>query len=283
MRLALLGTGIMGFPIARNLAATGLEVAAWNRTREKAEPLGDHGVEVIDDIAEATADADVVITMLTDGDAVLDVARRVDFPGEAIWLQMSTIGFDAHEECAGLADEAGVTYVDAPVLGTKKPAEDGALIVLASGPDEARKRCDPIFDSVGSRTQWLGDAGEGQRLKVVINAWITGLVETLAETIALAEGTGVDPTSFLETIEGGPMDSVYAQMKGSAMIDRKLDPSFPLRLAAKDADLILEAADNNDLSLPLLEAVYDQMRAGVEAGHGDEDLAATIRVSSPRD
>jgi 3-hydroxyisobutyrate dehydrogenase len=280
VRVAFLGTGIMGLPMARNAAAAGLEVKAWNRTAEKAQPLGDDAT-VVEAPAEAVEGADLLVTMLSDADAVLDVVDEglLDAAGEATWVQMSTIGLAGTARCIELAKQAAVEFVDAPVLGTKQPAEKGAVTVLASGPDEARERCEPLFEAVGQRTLWLGPAGEGTRLKLVANAWVVSLIESLGETIAFAEAIGVEPESFLEAIEGGPMDSVYAQMKGKAMIEQSFEAAFPLGLAVKDARLVLDAAAEAGTSLPLLEAVRDQMQRGVELGHGDDDLAATVQAT----
>src|SRR5581483_2524819 len=167
--IAVLGTGIMGFPIARNLASAGFDVRAWNRTRERAEPLTEHGVTVADTPRAAGQDADVVITMLIDADAVEatmdgpDGALSAGRPG-LLWLQMSTVGVEAAERFATLADKAGVDYVDAPVLGTKQPAEQGELTVLASGPDELRERCQAVFDAISKNVVWVGAAGRGSRL-----------------------------------------------------------------------------------------------------------------------
>jgi 3-hydroxyisobutyrate dehydrogenase len=287
MRVAVLGTGIMGFPIARNIAAAGIEVSAWNRTAERAEPLRGHGVEVAEDVAETVEGADLVITILRDGDAVESVMTEgggVDACGDGtVWAQMSTVGLQATERLASLAADAGVRFVDAPVLGTKQPAEQGQLTVLASGPEDARGVCDPAFDAVGRETIWLDGAGDGQRLKMVANSWVVGITEAAAETLALAEKLGVPQKSFLELIEGGPLDSSYAQTKGRMMIVGEFPPSFPLELAAKDAGLILDAADGSNLRLPLLEAVRDQMNRAVELGHGDEDMAATFRAATESD
>jgi 3-hydroxyisobutyrate dehydrogenase len=283
MTLAFLGAGsTMGLGMVRNLAGAGFGVRAWNRTREKAAPLQDDGVIVTDSAAEAASGAEIVMTMLTDAGAVLDAIdgalEGLESPG--LWIQMSTIGIAGYERCAEAARGAGVTLVDAPVLGTKQPAEKGELVVLASGPDDARERCAPIFDAVGKRTLWLGEAGAGSRLKVVTNSWIVALVEGLAETIALAEGIGVDPSKFLEAIDGGPLDTAYAQMKGKAMIDRSFDPAFKLSLATKDAGLVREAIERHDLDLPVLDAVRTRLEEGVTE-HGDEDLAATFLTSAP--
>jgi 3-hydroxyisobutyrate dehydrogenase len=280
MRVAVLGTGIMGAPMARNLRSAGHDVSAWNRSAEKAQPLAEDGVEVAGSIAEAVSGADVVITMLSDADAVEAVAgEALDALDGAVLAQMSTIGLDATERLARRAEEAGVPFVDAPVSGTKQPAEQGQLLVLASGPDDVRERVEPVFDAVGSKTVWLGGAGAGQRLKLVLNAWLLGMTEALAESIALAEALEVDPKQFLEMIDGAPVGAPYAQLKGPMMIEREFPPAFPLALAAKDAGLALDAAEAAGLRLAALEAVREQMRSAVKAGHGDDDMAATIQAS----
>ena len=284
--IAVLGTGIMGAAMARNLLSAGMEVRAWNRSREKAEPLADDGATVADRPAEAAEGAGFVLTMLADADAVTEAARGEDgalsaLPEDGVWLQTSTVGLEGQEKLAGIADEHGVYYVDAPVLGTKEPAEQGQLIVLASGPEEVRERCEPVFDTVGSKTLWLGAAGAGSRLKLVTNNWIVGLLGALAETISFAEALGVDPNRFLEVIEGGPLGVPYAQMKGQMMIEEEFPTSFSANLAHKDANLVLQAAEANGLRLPLTEAAAERFDEAIYAGHGEEDMAAIYRATRP--
>ena len=268
----------MGAPMARNIAAAGHEVVAWNRTREKAE--GIHGVAVADSAANATEGADAVVTMLADGDAVGAVAPEASGDG-SLWLQMSTVGIAATERLAELAAGRGATFVDAPVLGTREPAEKGELVVLASGPDDALDRAAPVFDAVGSKVVPLGQAGNATRMKLVLNSWLVALVEGLAETIALAEAIDVDPSRFLEIIDGAPMGTPYAQLKGKAMIARDFTPSFPLSLALKDARLVREAADSAGVELPIAAVVERQFARAIETGHGDDDLAAAYSASAP--
>lgn len=282
--IALLGTGIMGAPMARNMAAAGLEVTAWNRSREKAEPLAEDGVTVADSVDGAVGAADLVITMLSAGDAVAAVAETAlpAMRDDAIWVQSSTVGLEATERLAGAAADAGVTFVDAPVLGTKQPAENGELIVLASGPEGAREPCAPAFDAIGAKTVWLGEAGAGSRMKLVVNNWLLTLTAGLAESVALAEELGLDPADFLSTIRGGPMGPAYADLKGKAMIERGFEPaSFPLSLAAKDAGLVLDAAEAEDLDLSVARAVAERFRAAEDQGHGDADMAAAYRAVRP--
>ena len=277
--IAVLGTGIMGAAMARNLLASGMEVRVWNRSREKAEPLVHNGAKVADSPAEAAEGAGFVLTMLADANVVADAADGEDgalstLPDDGVWLQTSTVGLEGQEKLAGIADGHGVYYVDAPVLGTKEPAEQGQLIVLASGPEEVRERCEPIFDAVGSKTLWLGTAGAGSRLKLVTNNWIVGLLSALAETISFAEALSVDPNQFLEVIEGGPLGVPYAQMKGQMMIEEEFPTSFSTNLARKDANLVLKAAEANGLRLPLTEAAAEHFDEAINAGHGEEDMAA---------
>jgi 3-hydroxyisobutyrate dehydrogenase len=280
--VAVIGTGIMGGPMAHNIAAAGLDTRVWNRTREKAEAV--EGATVADSPADAVDGADIVVTMLADGPAVESVmtdggaldAMRDD----AIWLQTSTVGVEAIERLAQLAEERGVTFVDAPVLGTKAPAEQGELTVLASGPDDALDKSEPVFEAIGGKTVRLGEAGGGTRLKLVINNWLLSLLGNLAETIAFAEQIGVDPRSFLEAIDGGAVGAPYAQMKGPMMLERDFPTSFPLKLALKDLELVLEAAGRHDAEMPVAGAAAQNFRRAVEQGHGDEDMAAVYHASA---
>jgi 3-hydroxyisobutyrate dehydrogenase len=276
MRVALLGTGTMGAPMGRRLLAAGHELRAWNRTRERAEPLAGDGATVCDTPAEACAGAEVVVTMLADGPAVEAAVEGLSLDGAA-WAQMSTVGLATTE---ALAARAGAGFVDAPVLGSRPQAEEGQLTVLAAGAAGARERCAPVFEAVGARTVDLGDEpGAGTKMKLVLNSWVVALVEGVAETVAFAEGLGLDPRQFLEIIDGGPMGPPYAKLKGTNMIDRSYPSTFSLRLAHKDAGLIAEAAAAAGLDLPLPQLVRERMGRAIEAGYGDDDFSATVEAS----
>lgn len=286
LTVALLGTGVMGAPMAANIARAGLAVRVWNRTAERAEPLSEHGAQVAATAAEAARDADVVVTMLADTDAVLAAMEGENgalaaMSDAAVWAQMSTVGVVGTERLMGLAGERGIAFVDAPVLGTKAPAEQGALVVLASGPDAAVDRCDPVFEAIGSRTMRVGEAGAGTRLKLVVNSWILATVENVAETVALAEALGSDPRLWLEAMKGGAMDVPYAHLKTAAILERKLEPSFRLALARKDVGLVLEAAERAGVDLGLPRVVAERFDRAIELGHGDEDMAAVYFASAP--
>jgi 3-hydroxyisobutyrate dehydrogenase len=269
----------MGAPIARNLVCAGFEVTVWNRSPGRAQPLRDDGVMVAETVAEAIETAEIFITMLADADAVLDAiddgAALDRARPKAIWIQMGTIGLEGTDCCLALASARDLTFVDAPVLGTREPAEAGELVVLGSGPEDAREGCEPVFDAIATRTIWLGEAGAGSRLKLVANAWIVTLVEGLAETLALAGALDVAPARFLEAIAGGPLDVGYARIKAKAITEQNFEPSFKLGLAAKDAGLAVDAARRRDLRLPLLATIAARFTEGIDEGHGDQDAIAT--------
>jgi 3-hydroxyisobutyrate dehydrogenase len=279
--IAVLGTGVMGAPMARNLARAGHEVRAWNRSPEKAAPLRDDGVDVREDPASAAAGADVAMTMLADADAVIDVAWRASLAPDQVWWQCSTIGLEGTERAEQLAVETGASLVDAPVLGTRVPAEEGTLVILASGPDAALDTCAPLFDAVAQRTMRLGPAGAGTRLKLAVNSWVLAVTQGAAETLALAKGLGLDPTLVFDAVDGGGLDLPYLRMKGKLMLDDDFPPSFALALAAKDAGLVVEAAERHGADVPVARAIADRFAEGVGAGYGDEDMAVTHRLSRP--
>jgi 3-hydroxyisobutyrate dehydrogenase len=274
--------GTMGFPMAANLARAGIGVRAWNRSEDKARPLTEEGAQVLSSAAEAASGAGVVLTMMADTDAVLDSIHAAipSVGADVTWLQMSTIGEAGTDRCIELARERRIAFIDAPVLGTKQPAEEAKLVILASGPGDLRDRVQPIFDAIGSRTMWVGEAGAGTRLKLVTNSWVLTVTEGAAEAIALAEGLGVDPSLMFEALEGGALDLPYLRMKGKAILERNFEPMFRLELAAKDAALVEESAARHDLDLPMFAAIRRRLAEGAKE-HGDKDMSATYLTSAP--
>ncbi|GFE17166.1 dehydrogenase [Streptomyces glebosus] len=284
LSVAVLGTGIMGAAMARNLAAAGLDVRAWNRTRARAEPLAADGVRVTGSPAEAVDGAEVVLTMLLDGAAVLDALRQAAgalSPG-ALFLQMSTVGTDGLAPLARFADEHRLRFVDAPVLGTKVNAEKGGLTVLAAGPQDVRERAARVFDIVGSTTRWVGEdgaSGAASRLKLVINSWVLTVVNGTGEALALAEGLGVDPRDFLAAVAGGALDLPYLRLKSELILADNYPASFTVSAARKDARLITEAAGEAGVRMDLVAADAERLRRAEEQGHGHKDAAAAYFAS----
>ena len=281
--VAVLGTGTMGAGMVRSLRRADLPVRTWNRDPDKARALTDTGANAFDSAAEAAAGADVVLTMLLDADAVLDVIRQASPAAGTVWLQTSTVGLEGADRTIAVARELDLVLVDCPVLGTKQPAERGALVLFASGPEEVRALLAPVLDALGSRTLWLGEAGAGSRLKMVANAWLFTVTAGVAQSVALARGLGLDPHDFLAAIEGGPLDTPYAHLKAGLMLDGEYPVSFALTGAAKDARLIRAALQEAGVDDRLTAAVLETMEAAAERvpDPAAVDLAATVLGLTP--
>jgi 3-hydroxyisobutyrate dehydrogenase len=277
-RVAVLGTGIMGSAMARNLVAAGLPTTVWDRSPSVTEPLAEAGAEAAASPAQAVRDARVVITMLPTADVVDSVifgqGVAEAFAEGAVWAQMGTIGVATTTEIAGRLGRArpGVMFVDAPVSGSKGPAEAGQLLILASGPPAAEAVTQPVFSAIGRKSVWLGEAGQGSRLKLVVNAYMSILIEGVAEALELAGRLGIETERLAEAIEGGPLDAPIADAKLHQMVRGDFAPEFPLEWALKDVDLAIGAAGG--ATLPLLAALSGQWHAAVNAGHGREDVSA---------
>jgi 3-hydroxyisobutyrate dehydrogenase len=275
---AVLGTGIMGSAMARNLVAAGLSTTVWDRSPDATAPLAEAGAAVAASPSEAVRDARVVITMLPTAEivnaVVFDGGVAEAFAEGAVWAQMGTIGVTATQQAAIRLGQLrpDVLFVDAPVSGSKGPAEAGQLLILASGLPAAEPVVRPAFLAIGRKTVWLGEAGQGSKLKLAVNAYMSTLIEGVAEALELTARLGIDASSLAEAIEGGPLDAPIADAKLHKMEQGDFAPEFPLEWALKDVDLALaEAGDDN---LPLLAALSRQWHAAVAAGHGRADVSA---------
>jgi 3-hydroxyisobutyrate dehydrogenase len=285
LTVSVLGTGIMGAAMARNIARAGHTVRAWNRTRDKAEPLAADGVAIAGTPAEAVRGADVVLTILYDGPAALAVMREAADalrPGTA-WMQSTTAGIEAIGELAGFAREHRLVFFDAPVLGTRQPAEAGQLLVLAAGPVESRQAVAPVLDAVGSRTVWTGEdgaAGSATRLKLVANSWVLAATAAAGEVLALSQSLGVDPQHFFDAIAGGPLDMGYLRAKSALVLEDRLTPAqFAVSTAAKDARLIVQAGERHGIRLDVATATAARLERAAAQGHADEDMVAAYFAS----
>lgn len=277
--VAVLGTGIMGSAMARNLVRAGLRTTVWDRTPAAVAVLADAGAHAAASPEQAVRDAKVVITMLPTADVVASVifggGVAQAFARGAVLAQMGTIGVDATKQVAARLAEVrpDVLYVDAPVSGSKGPATSGQLLVLASGPREAQQPLvTAAFSAIGRKTVWLGEAGQGTRMKLVVNAYMSFLIEGVAEALELADRLGIDHAKLAEAIEGGPLDAPIVDAKLHKMDTGDFAAEFPLAWALKDVDLALASA--GDDPPPVLAALSTQWRAAVEAGLGREDVSA---------
>jgi 3-hydroxyisobutyrate dehydrogenase len=279
--VTVLGTGLMGSGIARSLSRAGMKVTAWNRSPDKALALAGNGIETANDPVSAVTGADVALTMLFDAAAVEEVMTQAlpAMAADAVWLQCATVGLDGIAHLARLADRYDVGFVDAPVLGTRQPAEQGTLIVLAAGPVRLRDRVGPVLEAIGLRTVWVGERpGQGHRLKLAVNSWLLSVTAATAQAVAFSRQLGLDPALFLETIQGGPLDCEYAQLKGKTMIAGDFTPAFTLGGARKDAELIVTAMQAAGCDDRLMQALSAEFEAAGEAGHDGDDMAAVVRA-----
>ncbi|OZI42947.1 NAD(P)-dependent oxidoreductase [Bordetella genomosp. 4] len=276
--VALLGTGLIGAPVARNLHKRGFTVHAWNRSSAKARALAADGILAFDSPTDTVRDADIIVTVLKDGPTVHEViqAAAPALAKGAIWAQLSTVGIEGTDTLAALAERHSLVFYDAPVQGTRQPAEQAQLVVLASGPLAQRNAVQPVFDAIGKRTLWASEqTGASTRLKLALNAWAFALTHGLAESLALARALGVDPALVVDVITGGPMDSGYCQAKAAAILAGNYAASFSIANAAKDARLVIEAAAQSGVRLDAAQAGLHRFERALAAGHGDKDMAAS--------
>ena len=285
--VAVLGIGEMGHGMADSALRAGIPVIVWNRTMGATRDLAERGAQVAASAADAARRAAIVVTMVTDADAVLSIARDQGMlaalaPG-AIWAQMSTIGVAGIERVAAMAraERPDVLLLDAPVSGSTDPAERGQLTIFASGPGEARPRVAPLFGALGQRTIWVGDTGAGTRLKLVNNTWLAFANEAVAASVALAHRMGLGTGTVLDALGGGPLMSPWQAAKLQRITDGEFSAQFALSLALKDVHLALQAA--GDAPLPVLACLADEWQQAVDRGLGDQDLTVVTRVIEQED
>jgi 3-hydroxyisobutyrate dehydrogenase len=282
-RVAVLGTGIMGSPIARNLAKAGFAVRAWNRTAAKAQPLAKDGVEVVSSPAEAVTEADVVLTMLTDADAVLSsmTAALPALPKTSVWIQASTVG-EGIDDLIAFADKHSIALADAPVQGTRQPAEEGKLLVLCAAEPKVRERLEPVFDVIGSRTFWVDETSSGgtaSRLKLATHTYVGALTHAVGEALSMATALNVDSQLFVDAMAGGPLDCAFMQSKAEVIRKGDYPASFTVTNSLKDAHLVLDAAKRHNVELDCTRAGLERYERVAAAGHGEADMAATYLAS----
>jgi 3-hydroxyisobutyrate dehydrogenase len=280
---AVLGLGLMGHGIALNARRASLPTIVWNRSPTRTADLDKIGVVVADSASEAAARADVVVTMVTDLDAVLAVAidhGMLDaMKPEAIWVQMSTIGLGIDRVAEIVAQRrADITLIDAPVSGSKLPAERGTLTIFASGPEAARSRVAPFFDAVGKRTVWIGATGAGSRMKLVNNTLLAVSAEGLANAANLSRRLGITGETLLRALDDSPLVAEWARAKLARVTSGDYSVEFSLSNALKDVRLAMAAfAPSEPAVLEALAAQWDHV---VADGFGDDDVTVVARDRS---
>ena len=277
-RVAFLGLGIMGFPMARNLREAGFEVTVWNRTREKAERLGE---PIADSPAAAAAGADAVITMVPDSPQVESVLLGDDGAAEgmregALAIDMSTIAPTAVLSIAERLGDRGVRFLDAPVTGSRPKAEAGTLTIMAGGEREDFERARPLFDAMGEVIVHAGPQGHGQMTKLINNTVAAINAAALAEALLAAAAAGVDTGVLRRVMAAGSGASAMLELKAEPMLERDFEPFFKLEHMLKDVRHCLREAQALGVRLPLAEAAERLYADAADSGRGGEDFAAVI-------
>ena len=280
--VAVLGIGAMGHAMATSMLRAGIPTIVWNREPAATRDLAEQGAEVAPSAADAARAAPIVITMVTDTDAVVSIARDQGMlaalaPG-AIWVQMSTIGVAGIERVAAMAaaQRPEVTLLDAPVSGSREPAEQGQLTIFASGPEAARPRVAGLFDALGQRTIWVGEVGAGSRLKLVNNTLVAFAAEAVANAAALARRLGLATETVIQALAGSPLVSPWQAAKLARIATGEFSAQFGLSLALKDVRLALQAAGDDGLAV--LACLAEEWQQAVDEGLGDQDLTVVTRV-----
>ena len=280
--VAVLGIGAMGHGMAASALRAGIPTIVWDRRMEAARDLAGLGAQVAGSAAGAARRAGIVVTMVTDADAVVSIARDQGMlaalaPG-AIWVQMSTIGVAGIDRVAAMAaaERPDVMLVDAPVSGSRDPAERGQLTIFASGPGGARARVAALFGALGQRTVWVGEAGAGTRLKLVSNTWLAFAAEAVAASVALGRRLGLEAETVADALGGGPLVSAWQAAKLQRIARGDFSAQFALSLALKDVHLALQAAGDDRFAA--LACLADEWQQAVDQGLGDLDLTVVTRT-----
>lgn len=276
-----LGTGIMGSPMVRRIAGASYRVAAWNRTRDKAAALASAGVDIVDHASDAVSDADVVICMLSSrpacdsillGEHGVMTAMRTG----SVLIVMSSIPVDAARRHADAAKARGIGYLDAPVSGGERGAQDGTLAIMTGGDVAVFERSRALLQTMGRPTH-IGPAGTGQLAKLVNQMIVAGTIATVAEAMLLAEQGGADPAQVRAALLGGFADSTILRQHAARMIARDFTPGGPAKYQVKDTQTALAFAQGVGLRLPVLALVDNLFTDMIEHGGGDLDHSALIR------
>lgn len=280
--VAVLGLGAMGHAFAANLIKKGFTTRVWNRTASRGDDLVKAGAIRGLTPREAVAGADVVITILSDGKTSLEVYQGdngllAGLRQGGIIAQMGTLGVEATERLISLLKEQrpDVVFFDAPVSGTKGPAEQAQIVVLASGDRAAAPAIEPVFAAISKATKWLGEAGRASKMKLVVNAWLIAMMEGIVESTQLAEELGFTSDELWNVLEGGPLAAPYIKGKMEMFKNGDYTPQMQLVWALKDINLAIEACGN--LELPVMKLISQTWQGAVDGGYGEQDLAVVYR------
>jgi len=282
-KIGFMGLGIMGTPMVANLLRAGYPVMVYNRSPEKADPLVKQGAGLASSPQALAQAADVVIAMVTGPEALNDLLWGPEGAGGAfshskVFINMSSVAPSYTRQLAQELEPSGVIFIDAPVSGTKKPAEDGTLLILAGGPQEKVKELEPLLLAMGKKVIYCGAAGQGSMMKMFINLLLGIMMEGFAEVLNFGRIGGLSLEAMLDTVYSGPLNCAMFQMKAPNLEKKTYPTAFPLKHMTKDAKFVVDTAFEMGAPVPVGQVLVHLYRTGVAQGWGDEDVSAIARV-----
>ncbi|KAF6156298.1 hypothetical protein GIB67_010107 [Kingdonia uniflora] len=289
IEIGFLGLGIMGKAMSLNLLRHGFKVTVWNRTLSKCEELVEHGASIGETPAAVVKKCKYTIAMLSNPSAALSVVFEKDGVLEQIcegkgYIDMSTVGADTSSKISEAIAEKGGQFLEAPVSGSKKPAEDGQLVILAAGEKVLYEKAIPAFGVMGKKSFYLGQVGNGAKMKLVVNMVMGSMMNAFSEGLVLADSSGLSQQTLLDVLELGAIANPMFKMKGPTMIKNSYPPAFPLKHQQKDMRLALALGDENAVSMPIAAAANEVFKKARSLGFGDQDFSAVheaVKATNP--
>ena len=274
--MGLIGLGNMGTAIAERVLEAGYPLVLHNRTLEKAAPYVDRGATLAETPADLAEEVDVVLTSLANDEAFEHMAEKVLAAARpsSVLVDLSTVSPAVSARVASLADEASVDYLRAPVSGNPTVVRAGNLTLIVSGPREALERVEPVLRAIGPAIHYVGDAEQARVVKLAINLMIAGLAELMSEALVLGERSGVSREALLEVMGSSAVGAPFVKYKTEPLLADDFSATFTTALMEKDIDLVLDAAGQSEVELPLAQHLKALLRSAVEAGYADDDFMA---------
>jgi len=282
-KFGFIGLGIMGKAMALNLVKAGFDVTVWNRNPDKCAELVAQGASQGRTPREVATSCDITITIVSDPAAALAVCNGPDGVAAGIsagrsYIDMSTVDDATSQIIAAAITQAGGRFLEAPVSGTKKPAEDGTLIILAAGDKSLYDDALPAFEVMGKMSPFLGEVGQGAKMKLAVNMIMGGMLSIFSEGMSLGLKAGLDGTQMLDILDAGAMANPMFKGKGAMLLAEDYSTSFPLKHMQKDMRLAVALGDKLDLPLPTAAIANEAFKQARKAGYADEDIAAVYKV-----
>jgi 3-hydroxyisobutyrate dehydrogenase-like beta-hydroxyacid dehydrogenase len=278
-KIGFIGLGAMGRPMARNILKAGFDLGVYNRTESRAEAFRDEGATVFYAPWELAEICDVTIIMVTGPDDLLEIIDAIKdvIKGGKIVVNMSTVSLDATMEAAEIVYSRGCHFVDAPVLGSTKPAADGNLVILNAGGEATLDELQPLFQAMGKTIIRCGSIGMATKMKIVVNVLLGNTMTAFAESLAFGRKMGLDASLVINTLTSGALGSPFMQIKGKAITENNYQKTFPVDLIFKDLNLALKAAGQEGMPLTITSATREAYSGAIGMGLGDEDMAAVVK------